>query len=77
MAQVYFHCSSAQEVLLDRRGAEVENLSEARSYALRFVHSLVTSPGREDWRTWIMHINDAQDEELFVIPFSSVLGRPH
>jgi hypothetical protein len=77
MAQVYFDCSSADEVLLDRRGAKVEDLSEAHACAVRFVQSLVTSPGREDWRKWVLHVKDEQDDELFVIRFSSVLGRPH
>jgi hypothetical protein len=31
----------------------------------------------EDWRGWILHVNDDLGDELFVVPFSFVLGKPH
>jgi len=77
MAQVYFHCSSAHGVMLDRRGTDVEDLRDVRSYAVRFVRSLVDSPSSEDWRNWVLDIRDEEDGELLVIPFASLLGRSH
>jgi hypothetical protein len=55
MAQVYFHCSSTESVLLDRRGSEVENLMEARERAVAVVQRFISSPGPQDWREWILH----------------------
>jgi hypothetical protein len=34
-------------------------------------------PGPEDWREWILHVSDGDGEEIFEMPFSSLLGRPH
>jgi hypothetical protein len=33
MTLVYFHCSNAKEVLVDRCGAVVEDFAEARDHA--------------------------------------------
>jgi hypothetical protein len=77
MAQIYFHCSSGQGVLLDRRGTDALDLTEAREGAARFVGSLVAMPNQEDWRDWVLHVSDEEGEEVFLLPFSSVLGRPH
>jgi hypothetical protein len=77
MAQIYFHCSSGQGVVLDRRGAEALDLTETRDYAARFVGSLVAMPNQEDWRNWVLHVSDEHGEEVLLLPFSSVLGRPH
>jgi hypothetical protein len=77
MAQIYFHCSTADRVLLDRRGSDVEDLTEARERAFGFVQTFISLPGPEDWRDWVLHVNDADGEEVFNMPFSSLLGRPH
>jgi hypothetical protein len=77
MAQVYFHCSNSERALIDRRGAVVGDLVEARDHATRVVRSLVTSMSPEDWRDWVLHVSDDLDEEIFVVPFASVLGKPH
>jgi hypothetical protein len=77
MAQVYFHCSNSERALIDRRGAVVGDLVEARDHATRVVRSLVTSMSPEDWRDWVLHVSDDFDEEIFVVPFASVLGKPH
>jgi hypothetical protein len=77
MAQVYFHCSSSREVRLDRSGETVTDLAEARDRAAGLVRSMVTAFDTEDWRDWVVHVNDDFDDELFVLPFAFVLGKPH
>jgi hypothetical protein len=77
VAQVYFHYSNPDGVLLDRRGTHVANLTEARDFATGFVRSLIIAPSGEDWRNWLLHVSDEQGEELFIVPFSHVLGKPH
>jgi hypothetical protein len=77
MAQVYFHCSNARGVLIDRCGADVGDLVEARDHAARVVRSLITTPSPEDWRNWVLHVSDDLGDEIFVVPFASVLGQLH
>jgi hypothetical protein len=77
MAQVFFHCSNAGRVLLNCCDAEVEDLTEAREQAAMVVRSLLAVPGPEDWRGWMLHISDDLGEELFSLPFASVMGRLH
>jgi hypothetical protein len=77
MAQVYFHCSGAGSVLLDRRGSDIEDLMEAREQAVGVVHRLISRPGPEDWRNWVLHVSHGDGEEIFAIPFSSLLGPAH
>jgi hypothetical protein len=31
----------------------------------------------EDWRSWVLHVNDELGKELFIVLFSFVFGRPH
>jgi hypothetical protein len=76
MTEVYFHCSDAEHFIADRCGS-VMDLNEARSHAERLVRSLVMSPDAEDWRDWVMHVTDDLGEEIFALPFSSVLGKVH
>lgn len=77
MAQVYFHCSSSHEVRLDRSGEAVSNLSEARDRAACIARALSMQHDAEDWRDWVVHVSDDFDEELFLLPFAFVLGKPH
>lgn len=77
MAQVYFHCSNSREVRLDRAGEDVNDLAEARDRATVLVRSMVMALDAEDWRDWVVHVNDDFDDELFVLPFAFVLGKPH
>ena len=77
MTHVYFHCSNRNEVLVDRCGAAVDDLAEARDQAACVVRSLTTARSLEDWRGWILHVNDDLGDELFVVPFAFVLGKPH
>ena len=77
MTQVYFHCSNTKNVFVDRRGAMIDNLAEARDYATIVVQSLTKTRSLEDWRDWVLHVSDDQGDELFVVPFTFVLGKPH
>jgi sirohydrochlorin ferrochelatase len=77
MTQVYFHCSNTKKVFVDRRGTTVNDLAEARDHATRVVQSLTSERSLEDWRDWILHVSDDQGDELFVVPFTFVLGEPN
>ena len=77
MAQVYFHCSNSQGVSIDRCAAAVDDLAEAREHAALVVRSLISAPGPEDWRGWVMHVSDDLGDEILTMPFASVLGRLH
>jgi hypothetical protein len=77
MTQVYFHCSTTEQVLLNYREAQVADLTEAREQAAQMVRALIGAPGPEDWRDWMLHASDDLGEELFSLPFSSFMGRPH
>jgi hypothetical protein len=77
MTQVYFHCSNTQGVLVDRRGTSVVDLMEAIEAASNVVRARVNEPNLIDWRDWTLHVSDEAGEELFVLPFASVLGKAH
>ena len=77
MTQVYFHCSNTKNVFVDRRGAMVDDLAEARDHATSVVQSLTKTSSLEDWRDWALHVSDDQGDELFVVPFAFVLGKPN
>ena len=77
MTQVYFHCSNTKNIFVDRRGAVVEDITEARDHATRVVQSLTKARTLQDWRDWVLHVSDDQGDELFIVPFTFVLGKPH
>jgi hypothetical protein len=77
MVQVFFHCSSTDGLLIDRHGAAVSNLTEARDHATQIMRSMIMAPGSEDWRDWVLHISDDDGEEILELPFTSMLGKPH
>ncbi|MFB9268340.1 DUF6894 family protein [Bradyrhizobium erythrophlei] len=77
MTQVYFHCSNTNKVFVDRRGAVVDDLAEARDHATQFVQSLAKTRSHEAWRDWVLHVSNDLGDELFVVPFAFVLGKSH
>ena len=78
VTHVYFHCASTDEIYLDKRGTEVEDLVEAHQRAGQIVREFIrTHDGPHDWRTWTLHVSDESGEELFLMPFSVMLGKPH
>lgn len=77
MAQVYFHCSNTHGVMIDRSGAAVGDMTDARDHAACMMRSLIMSANAEDWRDWVLHASDELGEEIFVMPFASLVGRLH
>ena len=77
MVQVYFHCSNTEGPLIDRSGAAVSNLTEARDHAAQIMRSMIQTPSSEDWRDWVIHVSDDDGEEIFDLPFTAMLGKPH
>ena len=77
MARVYFHYSNSEGVSIDQHGTAVGNLAEVRDHAARAVQSLIAAQGPEDWRDWTLHVSDDLNDEIFALPFSSMLGKPH
>jgi hypothetical protein len=77
MAQLFFHCSSDHGIWIDRRLAPVSNVAEAMEQAAGVVRSLVMAPSNEDWRGWTLHASDDFGDEIFAVPFASVLGKAH
>ena len=77
MTDVFFNCSSPGHILRDRRGLAVADLSEAYSQAEGFVRKLLMTPTAEDWRSWELRVTDEFGNEIFAIPFASVLGKLH
>jgi hypothetical protein len=52
MTLLYFHCSNTKNAFVDRRGAVVDDLAEARDHATRVVQSFTNERGLRDWRDW-------------------------
>ena len=77
MTEVYFHYSNADQLLVDSRGATVNDLSEACAHALGLVRTMMMEPNTEDWRGWELTVTDDLGEQIFVIPFSSAIGKLH
>jgi hypothetical protein len=77
MPEVYFHWSDADHVLIDSRGAAMNDFSEACAHADRLVRSLVMTPNTEDWRDWALCVTDEFGDEIFVVPVASALGKLH
>jgi hypothetical protein len=77
MTEVYFHWSNDEQLLIDSCGATVNDLTEAYAHAHRLVHTMMMTPNSEDWRGWELHVIDDLGDEIFVVPFSSAIGKPH
>ena len=77
MTHVYFHCSNAERIVLDPSGVEVEDFVEAHQRAAQIVRAFVSSIGPDDWRSWTLHVSDEDGEDIFLMPFSCVVGRAH
>lgn len=77
MVQVYFHCSNTEGTLIDHSGAAVASLTEARDRAAQIMNAMIQTPGGEDWRDWVIHVSGSDGEDLFDLPFTAMLGKPH
>jgi hypothetical protein len=38
---------------------------------------MIMEKSAQDWRDWVVHVSDDFDDEIFAVPFASVLGKPH
>jgi len=77
MPQISVRCSTASRSLLDGRVTNVDDLIDARDYATRVARSLVGIPNSRDWRNCCLRVVDDLGDELFAIPFASIIGKPH
>jgi hypothetical protein len=77
MAQLFFHCSSPERIVPDRRGSDLDDLVEAHSHGIAFVRRIIGMAGPDDWRAWKLQVLDENGDEVFRIPFASVIGKPH
>ena len=78
MAQFFFHCTSSEKVLVDRSGDDLLDLTEVRHRASSIMRRCIeTGTVDGDCRDWLMHVVDEEDEEVFVLSFSDVIGRLH
>ncbi|WP_246388964.1 DUF6894 family protein [Microvirga mediterraneensis] len=78
MFYLYFHCAGPGEILIDRDGAEVIDLIEARDRALTLAKMLVEQAyGTRDFSDWHVYVSDEEDEEMLLIPFSAVMPTIH
>ncbi len=77
MTNVSVRCSTARGNILDTRVAVVDDLADARHYAMRVARSLVAIPNSRDWRECWLDVVDDLGDELFVIPFATIIGKPH
>ena len=53
------------------------DLAEAHEHAERLVRGLLTISSVADWRCWVLHVTDELGDEIFIVPFTSVLGKLH
>jgi hypothetical protein len=77
MPSIFFHCANEEHEFAARRGVAIDNLVEACEHAHRIVRSYVMTAGEEDWRGWVLYATDELGEEIFTVPFASVLGKLH
>ena len=78
MAQFYFHFTSSDEIAVDRRRTALEDVAEAHACAFGAARSVMAAAsGLRDWRDWLVHVTEEEGDEVFVLPFSFVLGKPH
>lgn len=77
MTNISVRCSTARGGLLDGRAAVVDDLAEARDYALRVARSLIAARNSRDWRECRLSVVDDLGDEIFAVSFASIIGKPH
>ena len=77
MTNISVRCSTARGRLLAGRVAVVDDLIEARDYAVRVARSLITTPNSRDWRECRLSVVDDLGDELFAVSFASIIGKLH
>ena len=78
MTHLFFHCTGPGEILIDRVGTKVLDISEAREHALALARSLVESAyGLRDFSQWQVYVGDEDDDEILLVPFAAALPTLH
>jgi Domain of unknown function (DUF6894) len=77
MAQISIACSNSRGILLDRKEVQVDDLLEAYDCATTIARSLIATASIDDWRRCRLDVCDDLGLEIFVMPFSSILGKPN
>jgi hypothetical protein len=77
MTQVSVRCFTTRGGVLDGRVANVDDLIDAYDYATRVARSLIAIPSSRDFRECYLSVIDDLGDELFWIPFPSIIGKPH
>jgi hypothetical protein len=77
MTNVYFHCANEEHEFAAKCGVDIDNFVEACEHAHRIISSYVMTASAEDWRGWVLYATDELGEEIFTLPFASVLGKLH
>jgi hypothetical protein len=78
MTRLYFHCTGPGEILIDRTGTDVLDLTEARDHALVLARCLVENAyGIRNFSEWQVYVGDEDNEEILLVPFAAVLPTLH
>jgi hypothetical protein len=78
MAHFFFHFISRSAVMVDTTGHDLLDLVEVRHHASSIMRQCIgTGTVDADWRDWHVHVTDEEGVEVFVTPFSDVIGRLH
>ena len=78
MTRLYFHCAGPDELLIDTRGTDVLDLSEARHRALTLARSIVENAyGMKDFSEWLVYVGDDEDDEVLLVSFEDAMPTLH
>jgi hypothetical protein len=69
MARFYFHFSSKNDRIEDRKGVELEGPHEAHMHAVNLIRRTAASLSGEPWRDWIVDVSNADGRTLLTVPF--------
>jgi hypothetical protein len=71
--RVYFHLTSAHDVILDSEGVEVSDLQEARVQAIRAIEEVrqEDASAARDWLGWTLAVADERGTVLFSLGLDS------
>jgi hypothetical protein len=56
-------------------GARPSPIWPRRERAACIAQTLIKAPNLEDWRDWVVHVEDRLGDEVLAMPFASVLGQ--
>jgi hypothetical protein len=78
MTHLFFHCTNADEALLDRAGRSVADLRDAHEHAIEIARTvMIHASGLADFRDWLIHVADEDGEEIMLVPFAFAKRQAH